>query len=57
MAQETRPYTREQLTIAKQAMLDQLAGFSGGRMIPGCCTQGCCDATAQESWIINPADR
>lgn len=48
MAQEPTPYTREQLVKAKQAMLDQLAEFSGGELIRGCCTQGCCDPTAQD---------
>ena len=48
-------YTKEDLRRAKIAMLDYLADLSGGRLLKGCCTQGCCDPGAQE-WIINPAE-
>jgi hypothetical protein len=49
---ETRPgdkeqYTREDIIRARQAMLDSLAAASGGRLLAGCCTQGCCDGGAQ----------
>ncbi len=36
-------YSRDDMLSAKRAMLSTLAQISGGTMIPGCCTQGCCD--------------
>lgn len=42
-------YTRTDIEGSKKAMADYLAKISDGRLIPGCCTQDCCDAGAQES--------
>jgi hypothetical protein len=49
-------YTRSDINKAKAAMLKTLAEISGGRLLLGCCTQGCCDPTAQD-WVINPAPK
>jgi hypothetical protein len=40
-------YGRDDLLRAKQAMLNELAEISGGKLLLGCCTQGCCDPGAQ----------
>ena len=45
------PYTKTDLIRAKRAMLDELASMSGGGLVAGCCTQGCCDPEAQE-WLV-----
>ncbi|MBY3222196.1 hypothetical protein [Rhizobium laguerreae] len=40
------PYSSQDLLNGKRAMLSTLAEISGGKLILGCCTQGCCDETA-----------
>lgn len=52
MKGEQKRYTRADLEKAKQAMLHSLAELSGGELLRGCCTQGCCDDEAQAmiSW-------
>lgn len=45
-------YTKEHIQIAKAAMLEKLAEFSGGGMIAGCCTQNCCDPSGQLEMLI-----
>ncbi len=47
-------YTREDIDLSKQALMSALAALSGGRLLDGCCTQGCCDPTAQ-NWLVDPA--
>jgi hypothetical protein len=42
-------YSRGNLFQARQAYLNRLASFSGGQLIPGCCTQGCC---GDDNWAI-----
>jgi hypothetical protein len=42
-------YSKEDIEGSKKAMAEYLAKISSGRLIPGCCTQDCCDAQAQES--------
>src|SRR4051812_33035945 len=39
-------YSSKDLLAAKRAMLSTLAEISGGNLIAGCCTQGCCDDDA-----------
>jgi hypothetical protein len=46
-------YTPADLNKARTAMLKALADISGGRLIRGCCTQGCCDQSAQEL-VVRP---
>jgi len=41
-------YSQKDIKEAKQKMLDHLASISGGEVILGCCTQGCCEEEAQE---------
>ena len=36
-------YELEDIIKAKRAMVDHLASLSGGELLKGCCTQGCCD--------------
>lgn len=40
-------YTKHDLAKARFAMLKELASISGGELIRGCCTQGCCELEAQ----------
>ena len=35
-------YELEDIIRAKMAMVDHLAKLSGGELLRGCCTQGCC---------------
>lgn len=54
-----RRYTKEDLIKARRLMLESLAATSGGMVLRGCCTQGCCvevdltpPNTVQESPIM-----
>jgi hypothetical protein len=38
-----KTYSRDDILQAKRVMLNELASLSSGQLIPGCCTQGCCD--------------
>ncbi len=49
-------YSRKDIEEARQKMLSHLASISGGTLIMGCCTQGCCEKDAQE-WVIRWPDR
>lgn len=40
-------YSYQDIEVARQKMLDHLASISGGEVILGCCTQGCCERQAQ----------
>jgi hypothetical protein len=40
-------YSKEDLAKARIAMLKELAAISGGELLRGCCTQGCCRQDAQ----------
>jgi hypothetical protein len=46
MARE-KMYSKAEIEEARQKMLDHLASISGGEIILGCCTQGCCEKDAQ----------
>lgn len=48
------PYSRHEIIQAKRAMLNHLAELSGGALILGCCTQGCCDDDAIAALINVP---
>ncbi len=37
------PYTREEVAKATKKMFEELARLRGGRLLRGCCTQGCCE--------------
>jgi hypothetical protein len=51
-------YSKEDIEEARQKMLDHLAEISGGELILGCCTQGCCDKEAQEFFVsLSPAEK
>jgi hypothetical protein len=41
-------YTKADIARARKAFLDELRNVSGGTLIRGCCTQGCCEEEAQE---------
>ena len=41
--EEPRQYTVEDLVRLGNEMLQTMSGVRNVRMIPGCCTQGCCD--------------
>lgn len=47
-------YTKADIEAARQKMLDHLAEISGGDLILGCCTQGCCEKDAQEFFVTLP---
>src|SRR5215831_1287650 len=47
-------YSRQDMLEAKRAMLSTLAELSGGKVILGCCTQGCCDDAASAALINIP---
>jgi hypothetical protein len=38
-----KPYTKEEQAQATRKMFEELAKMRGGRLILGCCTQGCCE--------------
>jgi hypothetical protein len=38
-----KKFSQKDLAAAAKAMLDKLQELSGGAIIFGCCTQGCCD--------------
>jgi hypothetical protein len=40
-------YTKADLARARKAFLEELRSVSGGSLIRGCCTQGCCEEEAQ----------
>jgi hypothetical protein len=42
LASHQKPYTKDELAQATRKMFDELAQLRGGRLILGCCTQGCC---------------
>jgi hypothetical protein len=48
------PYSRQDVLQAKRAMLSTLAEISGGNLLLGCCTQGCCDEEAVAALINVP---
>jgi hypothetical protein len=47
-------YSSQDMLDAKRAMLSALAEISGGKLILGCCTQGCCDDDAMAALINIP---
>jgi hypothetical protein len=47
-------YTKQDIQRARKAMLQELAAISGGRLLKGCCTQGCCERDAQEFTLRLP---
>ncbi len=49
-------YTQQDIEDARQKMLDHLASLSGGQVILGCCTQGCCEVTAQSFTVSLSGD-
>ncbi|MCE8420770.1 hypothetical protein [Rhodovulum sulfidophilum] len=44
-------YELEDIIKAKTAMVDHLAKLSGGELLRGCCTQGCCGDVVQSPLI------
>ena len=38
-----KKYTKENLSQVKGQVLNNLTNVTGGLLIPGCCTQGCCE--------------
>lgn len=40
---EPKPYTKQEIAQATRKMFDELSRLRGGRLILGCCTQGCCE--------------
>ncbi|MDX1121810.1 hypothetical protein GOL29_27985 [Sinorhizobium medicae] len=51
-AKSKRLYNADDLIRGKRAMLDHLASLSGGELIKGCCTQGCCGETTFDPRIL-----
>jgi hypothetical protein len=56
-------YSKADLVLAKNAMLTQLESINNGKLIPGCCTQGCCgepqaiEYYKKEFFNIKPLDK
>jgi hypothetical protein len=42
MEERIMAYSAEDILNAKRAMLNHLESLSGGTLLAGCCTQGCC---------------
>ncbi len=45
---EPQPFTIEDLVELGNGVLQTLSSVGQVRMIPGCCTQGCCDQAVLE---------
>ncbi len=48
-------YSRKDIDEARKKMLEHLASISGGELILGCCTQGCCEKDVQ-AYSISVSD-